>query len=132
MQPIIILTLCLITLVSCQPNEQPQASATTTATPAAASETTAPTVTTSQPQPTTAPATTSATHQPAATNQTKAVSAPKNQPTTAGFANDIDYICGMKVMPDYTDTCHYQGKVYGFCSEYCKDKFVANPKEYLK
>lgn len=131
MQPIIILALCLVTIVSCQSNQQ-QPAATTTATPTAASETTAPTVTTSQPQPSTAPATTSTARQPATASQPNAAPAAKSQPATAGFANDIDYICGMKVMPDYTDTCHYQGKVYGFCSEYCKDKFVANPKEYLK
>ncbi len=131
MQPIFILALCLITIASCQSNQQ-QPAAATTATPAAASDKAAPTVITSQPQPATAPATTSSTRQPAATSQPKAAPAAKSQPATVGFANEIDYICGMKVMPDYTDTCHYQGKVYGFCSEYCKDKFVANPKEYLK
>jgi putative intracellular protease/amidase/YHS domain-containing protein len=48
------------------------------------------------------------------------------------FTNDTDNICGMKVMPDYTDTCHYRGKVYGFCSKYCKNKFTENPMQYLK
>lgn len=47
------------------------------------------------------------------------------------FANDLDFICGMEVMPDYTDTCHLNGKVYAFCSEYCKDKFKENPEKYL-
>lgn len=47
------------------------------------------------------------------------------------FANDLDFICGMEVMPDYTDTCHLNGNVYAFCSEYCKDKFKANPEKYL-
>jgi YHS domain-containing protein len=53
-------------------------------------------------------------------------------PTPEGFANQKDYICDMDVMPDYTDTCRYKGKLYGFCSEYCKDKFLENPLKYLK
>ncbi len=48
-----------------------------------------------------------------------------------GFANKVDFICGMEVTPDYTDTCRYKGKLYGFCSEYCKDKFLENPLKYL-
>lgn len=48
------------------------------------------------------------------------------------FANAIDEVCGMEVQPDYIDTCHYKGKVYGFCSEYCRDKFKETPLKYLK
>lgn len=59
----------------------------------------------------------------------KSVAEPKGKP--AAFANTTDYICGMDVMPDYTDTCHLDGKVYAFCSEYCKDKFKENPNKYL-
>lgn len=47
------------------------------------------------------------------------------------FANQTDYICGMKVKADYTDTCHYNGKVYAFCSESCKEAFQAEPETYL-
>ncbi|MCC6283046.1 MAG: YHS domain-containing protein [Saprospiraceae bacterium] len=60
---------------------------------------------------------------------TKSVAESKGK--SAAFANTTDYICGMDVMPDYTDTCHLDGKVYAFCSEYCKDKFKENPNKYL-
>lgn len=50
---------------------------------------------------------------------------------TVVFANEIDYICDMKVQAHYTDTCHYQGKVYAFCSESCKEAFQAEPETYL-
>lgn len=63
-------------------------------------------------------------------------SAPKKSKTvpapTAVFENKTDYICGMEVTSDYTDTCRYQGKLYGFCSEYCKEKFLENPLKYIK
>lgn len=59
----------------------------------------------------------------------------QTQTTTAQaavtFANETDYICGMKVQPEFTDTCYYNGKVYGFCSESCKDEFKANPESFL-
>jgi YHS domain-containing protein len=59
---------------------------------------------------------------------------PKTAPVAAElivFANKIDEVCGMEVQSDYTDTCHYKGKVYGFCSEYCRDKFKETPLKYL-
>lgn len=52
-------------------------------------------------------------------------------PAAATFANETDFVCGMKVKPEFTDTCHYQGKVYAFCSESCKDEFKANPESFL-
>ncbi len=54
------------------------------------------------------------------------------QTTSVKFANETDYICGMTVTPEYTDTCHYNGKVYAFCCEMCKNEFAANPETYLK
>lgn len=56
--------------------------------------------------------------------------APANSAAT-GFANETDNICGMKVQASYTDTCHYKGKVYAFCSESCKEKFITNPEYFL-
>lgn len=47
------------------------------------------------------------------------------------FANETDYICGMKVQADWTDTCHYKGKVYAFCGESCKEEFVTAPESFL-
>lgn len=51
--------------------------------------------------------------------------------TAISFANTTDFVCGMKVQADYTDTCHHQSKVYAFCSESCKEKFQANPESFL-
>jgi YHS domain-containing protein len=48
-----------------------------------------------------------------------------------GFANETDYICGMKVQTNWTDTCQYKGKVYAFCGESCKEEFQANPESFL-
>lgn len=56
---------------------------------------------------------------------------PENTSTTAQFANETDFICGMKVSPEYEDTCHYRGKVYAFCSESCKESFLEDPEKYL-
>jgi YHS domain-containing protein len=56
----------------------------------------------------------------------------KTQGAAPAFANEIDYVCGMKVKADYTDTCTYQGKTYAFCSESCKEEFLAAPESFLK
>lgn len=59
----------------------------------------------------------------------------QNAQTTSAasaFANETDYICDMKVQADWTDTCHYNGKVYAFCGESCKEEFVAAPESFLK
>lgn len=49
------------------------------------------------------------------------------------LANDKDPVCGMPVnSADVTDTTLYDGKVYGFCSEGCKDDFLKSPKDYIK
>lgn len=47
------------------------------------------------------------------------------------YANDKDFICNMKVTPDFTDTCLHKGKVYAFCSGSCKESFLENPEKYL-
>jgi YHS domain-containing protein len=46
------------------------------------------------------------------------------------FANSIDFICDMKLSSGISDTAHYHGKIYGFCSKACKEEFVSNPKKY--
>ncbi len=51
--------------------------------------------------------------------------------TTMVYANETDFICGMKVQPEYTDTCHYDGKVYAFCSASCKEEFQVNHVSFL-
>jgi YHS domain-containing protein len=42
-----------------------------------------------------------------------------------------DHVCGMPVSAGISDTAHYNGKVYGFCSKECKDEFVKAPMQYL-
>jgi YHS domain-containing protein len=42
-----------------------------------------------------------------------------------------DLVCGMPVSAGISDTAHYKGKAYGFCSKECKDDFVKNPGQYL-
>jgi YHS domain-containing protein len=46
--------------------------------------------------------------------------------------NKIDLSCGMPLTSGIGDTCHYNGKVYGFCSKECKDEFVNNPAGAIK
>lgn len=50
---------------------------------------------------------------------------------TVVLANTIDPICEMSVDGSVEDTVHYQGKVYGFCSEHCKKEFMEEPGKYL-
>ena len=47
------------------------------------------------------------------------------------LTRDVDPVCGMKVDDDALFTAKYNGKIYGFCSLDCRDKFVANPAKYL-
>ncbi len=56
---------------------------------------------------------------------------PASDAATAQFANATDFVCGMKVTAEYEDTCHYQGKAYGFCSASCKEAFLEEPDKYL-
>lgn len=70
----------------------------------------------------------SACNQAANTNQNQ--SQTQSQPAPV-FANETDYICNMKVQADWTDTCRYQGKTYAFCSESCKEEFLAAPETFL-
>jgi YHS domain-containing protein len=46
--------------------------------------------------------------------------------------NKIDLSCGMPLTSGIGDTCHYNGKVYGFCSKECKDEFVKDPAGGIK
>ncbi|MFZ9239570.1 MAG: YHS domain-containing protein [Chitinophagaceae bacterium] len=51
--------------------------------------------------------------------------------TPAMVVNEKDYACGMPVTAGISDTCHYEGKAYGFCSTECKNEFLKDPKKYL-
>ena len=45
--------------------------------------------------------------------------------------NKKDFSCGMPVSAGISDTAHYKGKAYGFCSKECKDEFLKTPEKYL-
>lgn len=50
---------------------------------------------------------------------------------TAQVVNTKDPVCGMAIMADHLgDTASYNGSVYGFCSEKCKDEFMKDPATY--
>lgn len=40
------------------------------------------------------------------------------------ISNKIDPICRMDVQKEYSDTLLYKGKVIGFCSIVCKERFI--------
>ncbi len=52
--------------------------------------------------------------------------------TAAMVDNKKDPNCGMPVTAGIEDTVHYNGKVYGFCSDQCRDAFLKNPEELAK
>ena len=44
-----------------------------------------------------------------------------------------DPVCGMEVDRDSAAaTSQYQGRTYYFCEQACKEKFDANPEQYVK
>lgn len=44
-----------------------------------------------------------------------------------------DVVCGMQVdQAKAAGTSQYNGKTYYFCSKSCKDKFDANPAQYVR
>ncbi len=43
----------------------------------------------------------------------------------------IDPVCFMEVNPSWGWQASYKGKVYYFCSEYCRDEFAASPEDYI-
>ena len=46
--------------------------------------------------------------------------------------NKKDPSCGMPLTAGIEDTVHYNGKVYGFCSDECKQIFLKNPVALAK
>ncbi len=46
--------------------------------------------------------------------------------------NKKDPSCGMPLTAGIGDTAHYNGKVYGFCSNECKQIFLKDPKTLAK
>ena len=61
----------------------------------------------------------------------------KMQPTAINskkvkVVNLEDPICHMKTDGESAITAVYNKKTFGFCSSYCKDEFVKDPKKYVK
>src|ERR1700744_2239706 len=46
------------------------------------------------------------------------------------FAYARDPACGMPLSAGLMDTTTYNGKLYGFCSQECKNEFLKDPKGY--
>jgi len=64
--------------------------------------------------------------------KTSEMPAPEGTPyTTDMVVNAKDYACGMPTSAGISDTCHYEGKAYGFCSSECKAEFQKDPAKYL-
>jgi YHS domain-containing protein len=61
-----------------------------------------------------------------------AVDSAKPKLTRDMVDNKKDPSCGMPLTAGLEDTVHYNGKVYGFCSEECKNQFLKNPAAEAK
>lgn len=49
------------------------------------------------------------------------------------LATTIDPICNMDLAQSkITDTAHYNGGIYAFCSKGCKEEFQKDPAKYVK
>jgi YHS domain-containing protein len=65
-------------------------------------------------------------------NYTTTADSTKKKFTVAMVDNKKDPNCGMPVTAGIEDTVHYKGKVYGFCSDECKQAFLKNPEALAK
>jgi YHS domain-containing protein len=69
----------------------------------------------------------------AAPVMTKAPEAAKSVYTKEMVDNKKDPSCGMPLTAStIEDTVHYNGKVYGFCSDECKQIFLKDPEALAK
>ena len=57
---------------------------------------------------------------------------PAMRKTMAKLSVYKDPVCGMTVKDGVPDTLNYKGKVLGFCSDRCKEKFIASLEEKIK
>jgi len=52
--------------------------------------------------------------------------------TTDMLTSNVDPVCGMDLAEHgIKDTTVYEGQLYGFCSQDCKQKFLEDPQKYL-
>jgi P-type Cu+ transporter len=59
-------------------------------------------------------------------------SAPQAHAQDAASGAAVDPVCGMTVYPSRALAHRHVGQSYYFCSARCRDKFAANPAQYLK
>ena len=45
---------------------------------------------------------------------------------------DVDPVCGMSIRTAQAESAVYEGHVYYFCSQACREKFEAAPTTYVK
>jgi len=62
-----------------------------------------------------------------AATQTATTKTDSSKYTLSMVDNKKDLSCGMPLTAGIGDTAHYNGKVYGFCSDECKEAFMKNP-----
>ncbi|OQP52794.1 hypothetical protein A4H97_24140 [Niastella yeongjuensis] len=65
------------------------------------------------------------------THKDSVAAVPKQPFEGVEFASKKDVACGMMLTAGVTDTAHYNGKVYGFCSKECKADFQKTPDAFL-
>ena len=65
------------------------------------------------------------------TKDSVTVVAPANKFKNVNFASTKDLGCGMPLSASLEDTAHYKGKIYGFCSQECKEDFLKDPEGHI-
>ncbi|WP_307529156.1 YHS domain-containing protein [Pedobacter sp. W3I1] len=65
-------------------------------------------------------------------NANYVVDGPKTNLIDTAKKATIDPVCKMKVKPETAKTAVYNKVTYNFCSESCKQKFVAELAKYIK
>lgn len=73
---------------------------------------------------------------PAPSSETSPAPLTDQKQTTSEHADDAatplkDPVCGMVVKSQSEFHCEHQGLTYYFCGAHCKDKFSANPEQYV-
>jgi len=65
-------------------------------------------------------------------NATSMIDAPKINLIDSAKKVVTDPVCKMKIKANASKTTIYNKVTYNFCSESCKQKFVAEPAKYVK
>jgi YHS domain-containing protein len=64
--------------------------------------------------------------------QTETQSAMPESTAAGSDTMAMDPTCGMQVPMSTQWTAQYEGKTYYFCSQQCRDQFMADPSKYLE